>query len=389
MRKFLLIMLVILAMPALAQNDYQYRISSYMAIDGFETYNYQYADVVGTDLRSIHKNDLVEQMELIDSLVYDEAGRIISIQTHQHFDYGWRKVCWIDYTYNDKGLRATRKNYNDFGDGFGGILGGTYYYSYDDEGKMTRRELEFDNYLFEIIEYQYNDKGQLEAEIAKTDAFTGIFENSLLTEYYYDDNGNRTTTMIFAWTYDWYLQMSFLQEYDEFGNCIVEQSFSAEGIAQEKRVYEYDLEVSADNVFQFSNPEGSYPTLPPMKNKVESYESWLINQNTNQLVYLRDYLFLYDVISEDDDDDDDTDTTNVVNNNYVKANIYPNPTYNNITIESDEVDQVEVLDICGRVLFTSEVRGTLIIDMKEYEAGIYFVRLHNDGATSVQKVIKK
>jgi hypothetical protein len=124
-----------------------------------------------------------------------------------------------------------------------------------------------------------------------------------------------------------------------------------------------------------------------MKNKVDSYESWLVNQNTNQLVYLRDYLFLYDVIS--DGDDDDNDTTNIVNNNYIKANIYPNPTYNNITIESDEVDQVEVLDICGRVLFTSEVRGTLIVDMKEYEAGIYFVRLHNDGATSVQKVIKK
>jgi hypothetical protein len=58
-------------------------------------------------------------------------------------------------------------------------------------------------------------------------------------------------------------------------------------------------------------------------------------------------------------------------------------------VESEEVDFVQVLDICGRELFATEVRGSLAIDMKEYEAGIYFVRLHSNGATSVQKVVKK
>ena len=379
-------LLVVLTMPAFAQGDYQYRISTYMSIDGFETYNYNYSDVLGTDLQSIHKIDLTEQMELVDSLVYDEEGRIISIQTHQLFDYGWRKVCWIDYTYNEMGLRATRKNYNDFGDGFGGILGGTYYYSYDDEGRMTRRELEFDNYLFEILEYHYNDAGQLEAEVSKQDAFTGTFENNTLTEHYYDDNGNLITSMIYYWSYDWYLQMSFMQEYDEFGNCIKAKTFSAEGIAQEQRVYEYDMEVSIDDIYHFPNPEGGYPTLPQMKNKLDSYEHWAVNQNTNELVYLRDYIFMYDVIS-DGDDDDDNDTTSV-NNISVNTRIYPNPTSDYVMVESEEVDFVQVLDICGRELFATEVRGSLAIDMKEYEAGIYFVRLHSNGATSVQKVVK-
>ena len=380
-------LLVVLTMPAFAQGDYQYRISTYMSIDGFETFNYNYSDVLGTDLQSIHKNDLVEQMELIDSLIYDEEGRIISIQTHQNFDYGWRKVCWIVYTYNEKGLRATRKNYNDFGDGFGGILGGTYYYSYDDEGRMTRRELEFDNYLFEILEYHYNDAGQLEAEVSKQDAFTGTFENNTLTEHYYDDNGNLITSMIYYWAYDWYLQMSFMQEYDEVGNCIKAKTFSAEGVAQEQRVYEYDMEVSIDDIYHFPNPEGGYPTLPQMKNKLDSYEHWAVNQNTNELVYLRDYIFMYDVIS-DGDDDDDNDTTSV-NNISVNTRIYPNPTSDYVMVESEEVDFVQVLDICGRELFATEVRGSLAIDMKEYEAGIYFVRLHSNGATSVQKVVKK
>ena len=65
-------LLVVLTMPAFAQGDYQYRISTYMSIDGFETYNYNYSDVLGTDLQSIHKIDLTEQMELVDALVYDE-----------------------------------------------------------------------------------------------------------------------------------------------------------------------------------------------------------------------------------------------------------------------------------------------------------------------------
>ena len=384
MRKFLLLLLVVMTMPAFAQN-YKYRISSYMSVDGFETYNYQYLDDATANLQGIHKIDLADQMELIDSLVYDEQGRIVSVQTHQLFDYGWRKVCWVDYTYNDKGLRATRKNYNDFNDGWGGILGGTYYYSYNDEGKMTRRELEFDNYLYEIVEYHYNDKGQLEAELAKQDPFIGTFENSTLVEHYYtEEEGYLAASMYFQWSYDWALMGSFVQQYDSIGNCNITTTFSADGIPQERSIYEYDYEVSADEIFHFSNPENSYPLLPQMKNKVDSYEYWLIQQSTGNLVYVRDYLFLYDEIEGGDDND-----TTSVNNISVNTRIYPNPTSNYVMIESEEVDHVQVLDICGRELFATEVRGAVAIDMTEYEAGVYFVRLHSNGSTSVQKVVKK
>lgn len=389
MRKFLLLLLVVMTMPAFAQN-YKYRISSYMSVDGFETYNYQYLDDASANLQGIHKIDLADQMELIDSLVYDEQGRIVSVQTHQLFDYGWRKVCWVDYTYNDKGLRATRKNYNDFNDGWGGILGGTYYYSYNDEGKMTRRELEFDNYLYEIVEYHYNDKGQLEAELAKQDPFIGTFENSTLVEHYYtEEEGYLAASMYFQWSYDWALMGSFVQQYDSIGNCNITTTFSADGIPQERSIYEYDYEVSADEIFHFSNPENSYPLLPQMKNKVDSYEYWLIQQSTGNLVYVRDYLFLYDEIEGGDDDDDDDNDTTSVNNISVNTRIYPNPTSNYVMIESEEVDHVQVLDICGRELFATEVRGAVAIDMTEYEAGVYFVRLHSNGSTSVQKVVKK
>ena len=379
MRKFLLLLLVVLTMPAFAQDDYQYRISSFMSNDGFISNNYQYSGTTGTDIRGVHRIDLAQQMELIDSLVYDNEGRIISVQTHQLFEYGWRKVCWIDYTYNEMGLRATRTNYNDFGDGEGGILGGIYYYTYDEDGKLLQRDLEFNNYMFELIQYHYNEKGLLEAELTMIDAFTGTYENSILKEYAYDDNNNLLTTMVYTWSYDWYIQMCLAQEYDEYGNCTLAQTFSPEGLTLEKRVYEYDMSVTNDKVYHFIDPEDGFPSLPQMYHKLDSYEHWSVNQNTGELVYLRDYLFIYDEIGD-----------NVAENNYsFNAQIYPNPTQDYITIESEDVEHVEILDVCGRVLYSSEVHNTLTIDMNDYEAGIYFVRLHSKGSTSVQKVVKK
>ena len=52
MRKFLLLLLVVMTMPVFAQN-YKYRISSYMSVDGFETYNYQYLDATSANIAII------------------------------------------------------------------------------------------------------------------------------------------------------------------------------------------------------------------------------------------------------------------------------------------------------------------------------------------------
>lgn len=138
---------------------------------------------MGTDLRGVHEIDMESDpvWELIDSLHYDNEGRIIQIATHQNFDTGWRRVCWIDYTYNEMGLRETRKNYNDFNDGYGGVLGGIYYYYYDEEGKMTGWMLDFDNYEFQRAELTYNEDGLLESELVKQDPFIGVMENYTLT----------------------------------------------------------------------------------------------------------------------------------------------------------------------------------------------------------------
>ena len=465
MKRFLPLLLVLLALPTLAQNDYQYRISSFMSEDATKSYTYQYAEPTGADLRGIHEINLLEipVWELIDSLHYDAEGRIIQIATHQCFDGEWRRVCWIDYTYNEMGLKETRKNYNDFNDGYGGVLGGTYYYYYDEEGRMTNWLLDFDNYEFQEGELTYNEDGLLESELIMQDPFIGVMDNYGLIEYYYDENGNNTEIITKTWGYtDWGYSSLQFNTYDEAGNCIEIVSANASGVVQEKRTYNYDMNVLADNVYYFPNPENKFPTMPQMHNMVTSYEQWVINQNNGELSFSGNFLFSYDEIGDVDlsvsidvpattidttvielnanviggtgnytyswtpaellddatiqnptatfEEDGIYTFTVTVNDGEATAeasvtievvafigveenilnnvSIYPNPAEDFIMINSENVEFAEVIDIYGRVITASEINGETRIDMSDFANGIYYVRLHSNGETAVQKVVK-
>ena len=232
MKKLLLFIAILISgMGLFAQNNYQYRVASLDSGDGLETISYQYSDVLGTDLKGIHEIDLLEEIENIDSLVYDEDGNIISLQTYLLLDGQWLKVCWVDYTYNEMGLRATRTNYNDFNDGWGPQLGGVYYYTYNENGQLIQRDLDFAGIMYEKATYSYKDNGQLEAELLMINPFTGVYQNSGLTEYYYDENGYLTESLIYSWDgATWSLETSFIQTYDEAGNCVETKTATASGV---------------------------------------------------------------------------------------------------------------------------------------------------------------
>lgn len=465
MKRFLLIISFILTLPTFAQENYQYRISSLMSPDATYILTYNYSEPTGNDLRGIHETDLAEDpvWELIDSLHYDSEGRIIQIATHQNFDGQWRKVCWIDYTYNEKGLRETRKNYNDLNDGWGPQLGGTYYYSYDDNDRMVSWILEFDGYDFKKAELTYNEDGLLVKETVWQDSFTGTWDNSDLTEYFYNDDNYVEQVNVSVGNYNtWALFAVQFNTYDEAGNCVEVMTISPDGIPQEKRVYVYDEKVLNENVFHFSNPENDFPTLPQMHNMLTSYESWGVSQATGELVYLGDYLFEYEQIGEielnvtanasaeiveagtpftlnayanggtgeyeytwspaeylnDANSQNPTATiaeegsytfTVVVNdgtstaeanvtvevinsigideNILSKTNIYPNPAKDFITINSGIVEYVEIFDIYGRLIASTEIKGETTIEMNDLAEGIYYVKLHSNGATAVQKIV--
>ena len=83
--------------------------------------------------------------------------------------------------------------------------------------------------------------------------------------------------------------------------------------------------------------------------------------------------------------------------------LYPNPTSDlvnvQLTMNNEQLESIDiqVFDVCGRMLNVtnpSDARGaspqTMKIDLSGYSAGIYFVKLVNDGKViAVQKVVKE
>lgn len=393
MRRFLLMLLVVLALPTFAQKSYSFRIDSFMSEDALETLDYQYLTPDGAEMTAIHEVDLLEEpvMEVIDSLRYDANGNITKIDTYQLLDGVWELVCWVEYTYNEMNLRASRTNYNVWGGN--AELGGIFTYEYDADGKMISWELEFMNTIYQIGECVYNADGLMEAEITKTNIagagwgeWTGEYENTSLEELYYDANGNLVERRVYAWSYEinnWAMESMYLYEFDEVGNCTKAELASPSGQVQDRKVYKYDDKVLAEDIYFYPNPEDDFPTLPVMHNMLTSYEYYTIDQTSGGLVYVCDYLLLYEVLNNGNDDD-----TTSVNEIISQTRIYPNPVQDYVMIESEKVDYVQVLDIYGREIYATEVRNSINIDMKDFANGVYFLRLHSNGETAVQKVVK-
>ena len=65
---------------------------------------------------------------------------------------------------------------------------------------------------------------------------------------------------------------------------------------------------------------------------------------------------------------------------------YPNPTKNEITF-STRIDAVEVIELSGKVVMKAE--NTEKINISALPAGIYNIRLHSNGKTITQKLIKQ
>ena len=381
MRKFLLFAMVMFTLPLFAQN-YTMRMIGVYSDDGYETWDYVYPSAESTNITCINEIDFTTNTECIDSLFYDERGNIVRLATWQKIGGEWLYACYVDYTYNEMNLRTSRTNYNDFHDGWGFQLGGVYRYNYDEDGKMTDWALEFfgmDEYQKGLIEYDENGL-KLTETIQQYNFGTYYLENNFMTEFEYDENGNVVREAEFVYEEGmWSANMVRNKEYDEYGNCIIAETKTAAGTVQERKVFEYDTNISAENVFYYSNPEDDYPQLPKeKKNLLKSFEYYAQNDDMS-LVYVTTYIVGYE------EGNFTTDLEEVA----FESSVYPNPAQDYVMVESSEADYVKVVDVYGRVMFSSEMSESVRVDMSEFASGIYFVKLQAKGATSVQKVMKK
>ena len=67
--------------------------------------------------------------------------------------------------------------------------------------------------------------------------------------------------------------------------------------------------------------------------------------------------------------------------------IYPNPVRDMLTVNGENVKNVEIIDVNGRVVLNSNRAGQ--IDMSELSDGVYMVRVMSENGVSTKKIVKK
>ncbi len=79
---------------------------------------------------------------------------------------------------------------------------------------------------------------------------------------------------------------------------------------------------------------------------------------------------------------------NTINNN---ISIYPNPTKDNLTIEtnSNTEQRLEILNLIGQTVYTNIINKKATINTSAFAKGVYILKLSSDKETIVRKFIKE
>ena len=76
-----------------------------------------------------------------------------------------------------------------------------------------------------------------------------------------------------------------------------------------------------------------------------------------------------------------------VNEYGIKANLYPNPTNGNVTIEADGMQRLTVMNELGQVVYDAEMNdNTTILNMSQFGAGVFMIRIYAENGMSVKRV---
>ena len=76
-----------------------------------------------------------------------------------------------------------------------------------------------------------------------------------------------------------------------------------------------------------------------------------------------------------------------VNEFGVKANLYPNPTNGNVTIEAEGMQRLTVVNELGQVVYDAEVSNdTETLNMSQFGVGVYMIRIYTENGMGVKRV---
>ena len=91
-------------------------------------------------------------------------------------------------------------------------------------------------------------------------------------------------------------------------------------------------------------------------------------------------------------DDESSMTINVKNStdvseHNVQANVFPNPTNGNITVEAEGMRRITVSNTFGQIVLDEEAEGShALLNMSQFAAGTYLVRIYTENGTALKRV---
>ncbi len=75
-------------------------------------------------------------------------------------------------------------------------------------------------------------------------------------------------------------------------------------------------------------------------------------------------------------------------NNTVEVSVYPNPTTGKISIQCENMEKIELLDITGRIVYKQAVSNNMFdVDISTFNKGVYFIKVTADDAIGVEQIV--
>ena len=76
-----------------------------------------------------------------------------------------------------------------------------------------------------------------------------------------------------------------------------------------------------------------------------------------------------------------------INEYGIKANIFPNPTDGNVTVEAEGMQRLNVINELGQVIYDAETNnGTETLNMSQFGAGVYMIRIQTENGIVTKRV---
>ena len=154
--------------------------------------------------------------------------------------------------------------------------------------------------------------------------------------------------------------------------------------------FSYTIELYNNSSFS-GTPINSYSEIKPQARQAKLK----ISNFSSGAVYLK--MFIYDIF-----DMRSNELTNVITgilsnefpdiidiNNNVDISITPNPAFNSFFINGlNEIAKISIFDLNGKLIYRN-VSNNYHIDIKDYQSGIYIVKIESANETVIRKLIKQ